>query len=167
MELIEPSPAFIGSYKSALKEFDEHGISGFWEFFGPLDDPEAYIQSISQYRHVAGLPIGMVPASVYWLVDNGEFIGHVSVRHCLNTALERRGGHIGYAVRPSKQGHGYGSEILKRVLPFVQALGIQRALLTCDKDNVASRTIIEKNGGVPADEIEVNGKAVLRFWIQL
>jgi predicted acetyltransferase len=167
MELIEPSPAFVESYKAALREFEVNGISGFWEFFGPLDDPEAYIRRIKQYQHVAGLPIGLVPASVFWLVDSGEFIGHVSVRHCLNAALERRGGHIGYAIRPSKQRHGYGSEILKRVLPHVRALGIQKALVTCDKDNVVSRKIIEKNGGVLADEIDVNGKVVLRCWIQL
>ncbi len=116
---------------------------------------------------MAGLPIGTVPASVYWLIDEGNFIGHVSVRHCLSEALERRGGHIGYAIRPSKQHQGYGSQILKRVLPVVRALGIQKALVTCDKDNFASRRIIEKNGGMLADEIEVNGKLVLRFWIDL
>ncbi len=167
MELIEPSLAFVESCRAALREFEDEGISGFWELFGPLDDAEAYIQRIKQYQHVAGLPIGLVPASVFWLVDSGEFIGHVSVRHCLNTALERRGGHIGYAIRPSKQGQGYGSQILKCVLPCVRTLGIRKALVTCDKDNLASRKIIEKNGGVLADEIEVNGKVGLRFWIQL
>lgn len=167
MELIEPSFAFVESYRAALREFEDEGVSGFWTLFGPLDDAEAYIQRIKQYQHVAGLPIGLVPASVYWLVDNREFIGHVSVRHQLNAALERWGGHIGYAIRPSKQGHGYGLQILKRVRPVVRALGIQKSLVTCDKDNVASRRIIEKNGGLLADEIDVNGKVVLRFWIQL
>jgi predicted acetyltransferase len=167
MELIEPSFAFVESYRLALLEFERAGTLGFWRHFGPLDDVEANLQKIKQYQHVAGLPSDMVPASVYWLVDEGAFIGHVSVRHCLSEALERRGGHIGYAIRPSKQHQGYGSQILKRVLPVVRALGIQKALVTCDKDNFASRRIIEKNGGMLADEIEVNGKLVLRFWIDL
>ena len=167
MDLIEPSFAFVESYRVALREFEHEGITGFWEHFGPLDDAEDYLQKIKQYQHVAGLPIGLVPASVYWLVDEGDFIGHVSVRHCLNAALERWGGHIGYAIRPSQQHRGYGSKILKRVLPVVRALGIEKALVTCDKDNFASRRIIEKNGGLLADESEVNGKLVLRFWIHL
>lgn len=40
-------------------------------------------------------------------------------------------------------------------------LGIERALVTCDVDNVASRRVVEKNGGVLEDEYR--GK--LRFWV--
>ena len=167
MELIEPSSAFIASYKSALDEFDEHGISGFWRMFGPIEDETKYLQSIRNYQHKTGLEDGVVPATVYWLVDNGEFIGHVSVRHSLDASLKMRGGHIGYSIRPSRHRQGYGSEILRRVLPYVRLLGIQEALVTCNKDNVASRRIIEKNGGVLSGEVEVNGKPVLHFWIRL
>ena len=110
---------------------------------------------------------GLVPATVYWLVEGDEFIGHVSIRHELNAALEEQGGHIGYAIRRSKQQQGYGSRLLALALPKAKEIGIQRALLTCDKSNGASRKIIEKNGGVLAEEISVNGKQVLHFWIPL
>ena len=109
----------------------------------------------------------LVPATVYWLVEGDEFIGHVSIRHELNAALEKQGGHIGYAIRPSKQQQGYGSRLLELSLPKAKKIGIQKALLTCDKSNAASRKIIEKNGGAFSDEISINGKAVLRFWISL
>ena len=167
MELIEPSLQFIESYKSALAEFGREGISGFWKFFGPVDDAEKYLWNIKRYRHRGGLPDDLVPATVYWLVEGDEFIGHVSIRHELNAALEQQGGHIGYAIRPSKQRQGYGSRLLELALPKAKKIGIQRALLTCDKSNVASRKIIEKNGGLLADEISVNGNEVLRFWISL
>ena len=49
-----------------------------------------------------------------------EFIGHVSIRHELNAALEVQGGHIGYAIRPSKQQQGYGSRLLALALPEEQ-----------------------------------------------
>ena len=32
---------------------------------------------------------------------------------------------------------------------IARALGIDRVLLTCDDDNVGSRTVIERCGGVP------------------
>lgn len=167
MELIEPSLHFIQSYKSALAEFRREGISGFWKFFGPVDDAETYLRSIKRYQHRGKLPNDLVPATVYWFVEGDEFIGHVSIRHELNAALEEQGGHIGYAIRPSKQRQGYGSRLLELALERAREIGIERALLTCDKDNIASRTIIEKNGGSLSDETSINGKAVLRFWISL
>jgi predicted acetyltransferase len=47
------------------------------------------------------------------------------------------------------------------VLPPTRELGIDPALLTCDTDNIASRKVIEANGGVFEDER--SGK--LRFWV--
>jgi predicted acetyltransferase len=165
MELIEPSARFIESYAEALIEFDTHGISGFWKSFGPIDSVDLYLQRIKQYDHVAGIECHVVPASVFWLVDNDEFVGHVSVRHSLNAPLRRKGGHIGYAIRPSKQRHGYGTQILGLVLPYVRSLGIQPALVTCDMDNIASRKIIEKNGGIAVNGPEAGDDSILRFWI--
>jgi predicted acetyltransferase len=167
MELMEPSLRFIESYKCALAEFERDGISGFWKFFGPVDDAETYLRNIKRYQHRGGLQEDLVPATVYWLVEGDEFIGHVSIRHELNAALEKQGGHIGYAIRPSKQQQGYGSRLLELALPKAKKIGIQRALATCDKSNVASRKIIEKNGGVLSDEISVDGKELLRFWFSL
>jgi predicted acetyltransferase len=167
MELIEPSLQFIESYKSALAEFEREGISGFWKFFGPVDDAETYLWNIRRYQHRGGLHDDLVPATVYWLVEGDDFIGHVSIRHELNAALEKQGGHIGFAIRPSKQQQGYGSQLLELALPKAKRIGIQRALVTCDKSNVASRKIIEKNGGALSDEISVNGNEVLRFWVPL
>lgn len=167
MELIEPSLQFIESYKSALAEFEREGISGFWKFFGPVENEETYLRNIKRYRHRGELPDDLVPATVYWLVEGDEFIGHVSIRHELNAALEEQGGHIGYAIRPSKQRQGYGSRLLELALARARKIGIQRALLTCDKYNIASRRIIEKNGRSLSDEISINGKAVLRYWIPL
>ena len=167
MELLEPSLQYLESYKSALAEFKREGISGFWKLFGPIDDAEIYLQNIKRYQHRTGLPHDLVPASVYWLTEGDAFIGHVSIRHELNAALEELGGHIGYAIRPSKQKQGYGSRLLELALPKAKQLGLQIALLTCDKSNVASRKIIENSGGVLSDEIRVNGKEVLRFWVPL
>jgi predicted acetyltransferase len=167
MELIAPSEAFLESYQAALAEFDTNGVSGFWKSFGPIDDVAQYLMKIRQYQHVAGVENFIAPANVFWLVDGRDFIGHVSVRHTLNAALRRKGGHIGYAIRPSKQWRGYGTCLLGLVLPHAKALGIEQALLTCDKGNIASRKIIEKHGGIMIDATEFNEDGVIRFWIPL
>ncbi|TWU09354.1 Acetyltransferase (GNAT) family protein [Symmachiella macrocystis] len=165
MKLIEPNTAYIESYRSAIAEFEQSGISGFWYSFGVIDDPEEYLRRITQYTHRSGASGDAVPASVYWLVDGGEFIGHTSIRHELNPALEQHGGHIGYAVRPSKHRQGYGRAILGFALPIAHSLGIPRALVTCAAGNTASRKIIENSGGEFVDEVDWQGTTVLRFWV--
>lgn len=52
-------------------------------------------------------------------------------------------------------------------LPIAKALGIDRALIVCDKDNPASSKTILRCGGILEDERFENGKAVQRYWIQL
>lgn len=58
------------------------------------------------------------------------------------------GGHIGYDIRPSARGHGYGTLIIKLGLAQAKAIGLTKALVTCDPTNLASKKIIEKNGEI-------------------
>ncbi|MBI3332436.1 GNAT family N-acetyltransferase [Candidatus Peregrinibacteria bacterium] len=167
MQLMTPSVEYIESYRKALEEFEREGTEGFWTSLEPPDNPEAFVQYILDLREGKGLREGWVPASIYWLVDGGKFIGHVSIRHRLNKRLREFGGHIGYAIRPSKQQKGYGSSILEMAIPKARELGIGRVLVTCDPDNIASRKIIEKNGGSLMEQGTADGKPILRFWIQL
>lgn len=52
--------------------------------------------------------------------------------------------------------------MLAGALVFCAHLGLRRVLLTCEQDNVASRKVIEANGGQP-DGI-ADGE--LRYWIR-
>jgi predicted acetyltransferase len=106
-------------------------------------------------------PPGWVPHTVLWIVESGEYLGRVSVRHRLTEELLTWGGHVGYAVRPSARRRGAATYGLRAVLPVCASLGIDPVLVTCDVDNVASRRTIERNGGVYEDTRE--GK--LRYWV--
>ena len=53
------------------------------------------------------------------------------------------------------------TSMLTVALPVARALGIDSALITCDEDNIASRKVIEANGGVLEDK---RGEK-LRFWV--
>ena len=51
--------------------------------------------------------------------------------------------------------------MLARALPVAAALGINPALITCDEDNIASRKVIEANGG----QLDDQRATELRFWV--
>ncbi|SDJ45915.1 Acetyltransferase (GNAT) domain-containing protein [Actinokineospora alba] len=79
----------------------------------------------------------------------------------LNDELTDFGGHIGYDIRPSARGRGHATALLAAALGVAHTYGIDRALLTCAPDNLASRRVIERNGG-ELDDISPAGR--LRYW---
>src|SRR5690242_3199976 len=89
-------------------------------------------------------------AAMLWWVDGDEYLGRIAIRHRLTAQLRASGGHIGYDVRPSARRRGHATAMLRAALPVARALGVDSALVTCDAGNVASRRVIERNGGVPA-----------------
>ena len=114
-----------------------------------------------------------VPTSTFFLLDNdrNRLLGAVNIRHQLNDRLLLDGGHIGDGIRPSERGKGYATEMIRLALLECQKLGIDKVLICCSKDNVASQRTIEKNGGVLENEIpdpdDPTEPMVLRYWIQI
>ena len=170
-ELILPSPGYLESYLEACREFKTCGRS-----IMSILDPDEYetwkdtiFQRFEDYRQGKNLPEGYVPGTTFWLVEDGEYIGSGNLRHRLTENLERFGGHIGYAIRPSMWGLGYGTLQLSFLLREAAKLGISEALLTCDNDNIASYRVMEKNGGRLIDTIAVfaegKNRLVRRYFI--
>lgn len=169
--LVIPTAAVADSFRAAVAEFRVEGR------FGPTDDSEladsleqalgiadargfaAYLRLL-RARDAEDTP-GRVPSTMLWYVDGVEFLGRVSVRHRLTPSLRQRGGHIGYDVRPSARRRGHATAMLRDALPVAARLGIERALLTCDATNAASRKVIESAGGVP----EPGEGPMLRYWV--
>lgn len=170
MELVLPSEKYKESYIEAAKEFLAEG-SGFGEVANNellSGDFDSFISSAEKKREERKRNKGWVPETMYWLIDNDEYIGHVNIRHELSEYLKTSGGHIGYKIRPSKRKMGYGSKILELALPKAKELGIDPALLTCNIENEASRKIIEKNGGeFQKEALGHKGKTVVHYHIKL
>ena len=147
MKLIKPIKKYEKSWKEALAEFRAEGRKGFWNWSKEPGDIDEFIQLTQDNEKGKSLPNDWVSSTTYWLIDNDEFVGHINIRHKLNDHLEKIGGHIGYAIRPSARNKGYGTKILELTLPKARQLGLQKVLITCDESNIASQKIIEKNKG--------------------
>lgn len=103
-------------------------------------------------------------ASPRWIIEDGQVLGGIALRHI----FDDEHGHIGYGVRPSARRRGLASWALAQMLNEAKAaLTVDRVLIVCQADNVASTRTIERNGG--ALECIRNGShgAVRRYWINL
>ncbi len=165
--LIVPDAAYEASYRRAVTEFAAEGRSDEAEALGH-DTFDVFVARLRDLADGAGLPHGYVAGSTLWLVEDGEFLGRIDIRHELTDALRRFGGHVGYLIRPSRRRQGYGTLALAFALDECRAGGLDRVLLTCDLDNLASRRIIERNAGTLEDVINVPGRSVptMRWWIE-
>lgn len=176
MKLVLPSVEYKESFIEAVKEFQadqDYTHRNQWyrkQSIPELEaDFEVFVERELSHARGENLREGYVPYSTFWLVGNGEFIGQVNIRHKLNDHLLKIGGHIGYDIRPSKRGKGYGTKMLELALIEAKKLGIDKVLITTDIRNIASRKIIENNGGILENQIPnpEMGHDALRYWIDI
>ncbi|MDF2700105.1 MAG: acetyltransferase [Haloplasmataceae bacterium] len=156
------------AYYDFIKDWDEHNeqITPYSASLLDMSYKE-WLEQTSKIEVQATCPKHFVPAHTYFLVQNNKIIGAINIRHYLNDYLFNFGGHIGYGIRPTERKKGYATQMLKMALPIARELGINKALITCDKSNIGSRKTIVKNGGVLENEVVDNDEIVQRYWINL
>ena len=145
----------------------ELAAEGFELILG-LDEAPSWadlLASLERERTGQDLPPGRVPATFLVAVVDGRIVGRLSVRHRLNEYLATVGGHLGYAVRPAFRRRGYATAMLRAGLRVAADEGVERALVTCDDDNVGSATVIERCGGELQDVVDLDGSRKRRYWV--
>jgi predicted acetyltransferase len=128
---------------------------------------DAYVRLLDGLRDGTAVPEGLVPSTFLLAEDDGALIGRLSVRFELNDVLAAEGGHIGYAVVPAFRRRGYATELMRRAVTIAREGGVERILVFCDDDNLASATVIERAGGVLASVVAKpeGGPPLRRYWI--
>lgn len=161
--------ARVMDYRAEFLAEGDHVLNGA----GGLDRFDQYGDWLAQVldnRTEETVRPGLVPASTMLCIreEDERLVGIIDIRHRLNEYLNQVGGHIGYAIRKTERRKGYGKEMLRLALTRIcPKVGVEKALVTCDKDNEASRRTIMACGGSFAGEIEAEGKVVQRYWAKV
>ena len=106
----------------------------------------------------------------YGLFRGKRLLGLIDIRLELRGYLVEFGGHIGYCVRPQERRKGYGKLMLQKALEVCKEINLNKVLITCLEDNIASSKIIEACGGVYEKTVfddKNYQESLKRYWIDL
>jgi predicted acetyltransferase len=150
--------------------YKKSGETDYFEMYKEaIDDFKQYVANLLNYAKGINVPEDWVPYHTYWLTnDESQILGTIRVRTSIEKDyVGKYAGHIGYDISPLHRQRGYGKEILRLGLEKARLLGLDKVLITCNRDNIGSIKIIESNGGVFESEIfkESEGEHLRRYWI--
>lgn len=171
IKLVKLTPEYREQLDEMLPEWIEdiernHANHSPWAIFkNDYRDFDTYLEKLEVWEAVDG----KVPNSVFFCLDldRNIFVGAINIRHCLNENLCHTGGHIGDGIRPSERRKGYATAMIGLGLEECRKIGINKVLMTCDKDNIGSAKSIMNNGGVLESEVMEDGVWEQRYWITL
>jgi predicted acetyltransferase len=139
---------------------------GRWSLRFEPDLPWAEYVALVRARERSAGPTDVAHAELVADVD-GTIVGRATIRLELDDFFRSLGGQIGYLVLPEHRGRGHATEMLRLSLQFLRDRGEPGpVLVTCDDDNTASATVIERNGGVLESVVPgVGDVPKRRYWI--
>lgn len=165
IRLETPRRSLLAAYEAALREgWSPNTVRNVApeQCAAIAADPDAFLAGLTsrggRIRIDDGTEVDKIPDRVRWILaldQPGEpFVGAINLRwledgsgrpvvdlpaHVL--------GHVGYSIRPAFAGQGYATAALAAMLAEARALGLPQLVITCDATNLASRRVIENNGG--------------------
>lgn len=169
--LVEPTGDLEVEAMAYRAEYLAHGEThingslGFMRYHRYSD----WLDQLLLARNKETSPIG-VPASTYFSVRESDrrIVGTIQLRHALDADLRQRGGHIGYGIRPSERGKGYGTRQLALVLEKARELGLHRVMISCDRANIASARVAVNNGArLEWEGYDEEDGWIRIYWIEL
>lgn len=165
MERKKEAIEFINEFYEYKSEIN--GTGGLQRF---LDNYEGWLDKLEEdYNRIPNET--KVPARTYFLIriNDNKIVGMINIRLALNERLKKYGGNIGYSIRPTERGKGYNKINLYLGLIEAQILGLQKVMLDCDVNNIASSKTMESLGGIlERTEIDpYDGILTSIYWIDV
>lgn len=153
LKLIKPQLAYKDDFVKNINDYKINGENLYFDMYkGALSDFENFVNTLEKHSKGDELPEGWtIPYTTYWLVNN--------LKHVLGIIRIRKKklsihGHIGYDIPPRYRQQGYGSKLLHLALKEIEQLGVNDIIITCSKDNIYSKKIIEKNNCIFLKEVK-------------
>ncbi len=161
LRLVLPSKKYMKEFTAYIRELYKRKEISKKEFNDKIKrnkDINAFLKRLKDDRNGINLEKNKIAYTIYWLVNGKKYIGTLRLNKRLNKKLRIRGGHIGYVIRPSERKKGYGAKILRLGLLKAKTKGLKKVLIDCRENNIASKKIIEANGGVFIKKKRVKGE---------
>lgn len=136
------------------------------------EDIEKWHLNCKLFESLDTVPPGYSLGFEYLYINNDEVVGMLNFRPLALTHpfLKQYGGHIGYSIKPEYRNKSIGSKMLKDFLKICKKeYDLDKILITCLSDNIASKRVIINNGGVFESDIiyPPNGSKLERYWISI
>lgn len=168
VHLTIPCERYSSQYYQVQREYASAGEEPTFGLHFAFPDFGLVLAAIRDWSLGVNLPVGEGRRQVFWLIrdEDDRLLGTVNIRGLTTEYFVRFGGNIGYSVRPSERRKGYASRMLALAIDHCREAGLQRILVTCHPDNLASRRAITDNGGILEGEVaDRDGERYLRFWV--
>lgn len=158
LDFKKPSIELVPSYLKSLDEGITLGgvLEDTPEFRSQIKaNPQSYIDELESmsrpqsrsYKTPTGHEFSYIPEHTFWLSEKNYFIGNVRIRTELTDDYLYTGGHIGYSVRESARGKGYGHYIFQKTIEWLRDNSdLDEIIITVEGFNAPSIAIIEKGG---------------------
>lgn len=109
---------------------------------------EDWFKELDFNKDKNNLPPEFSTQTTYLVEADKKIVGMINVRWEKVPILMEFGGLIGYSIRPEARGKGYANEMLRLGLIKLRDSGVKDFIVSCKDFNVASKKVIERNGGV-------------------
>lgn len=114
-----------------------------------MSDPDFDVSDSELIEHIESLD-----NTHFWWIDRNEIVGRIRLRDETFGEFYQSHGDVGYDMSPRFQNLGYATAMLGELKTIALSQNRTRLLITCKTENIASRRVIEKNGGTLRDIYE-------------